>query len=110
MLISGSEITFDISGCWQKCPFHPGVNVVVIRGEGNNGVITVDVPTPDGPIGDPTDLPVSAIKDFDLDVCTGPDTQVHYGKNSLETGRFLLYFSLAWADGTYVNYRIRVNC
>jgi hypothetical protein len=110
MLINENQITFDINGCWQKSPFDPAVHVVVIRGEGSNGVITVDVPPPDGPIGDPTDLPVGAIKAFELDVCTGATTQAHYDMNSLSNGKFLIYFSVTWSDGAFVNYRIRVNC
>ncbi|MCZ7555118.1 MAG: hypothetical protein M5R41_01775 [Bacteroidia bacterium] len=110
MVLNASEFTFEISGCWQISPFDPNVKVIVVRGEGSNGVITVSVPHPTSPIPDPQELSVQNISNFDLIVHTSPTTATHYDMSSLETDKFLVLFSLTWPAGEVVNYRIRVNC
>ena len=104
------EVSFMISGCWQPDPFEREVNIIVGRGEGSNGVITVDIQEPVNPPPDPVDLAVSDITDLNLTVHTGPTTSTTYGMADLATSSFLFLFSKVWPTGVAANYRIRVNC
>ncbi len=104
------DTIFAISGCWQPDPFGSGVNIIVGRGEGNNGVITVGIQEPVNPPPDPIDLTAADITDLDLNVYTDSISCTTYGMADLETTSFLFLFSKVWPTGVTANYRIRVNC
>lgn len=101
---------FMINGCWQPDPSgEKEINIIIGRGEGSNGVITVEIQEPVSQPPDPVDLAVSDISALDLTVYTGPTTSTTYGMADLATTSFLFLLSKVWPNGITANYRIRVK-
>ncbi len=81
----------------------PGGGLIVGRGEGNNGVITVELPTPEAGATGTVTLGCGSITHMNITVKTIDGTKT-FGDADICTAAYIIEFDHAWPDGTTLHY------
>jgi hypothetical protein len=101
------SVNILFEAAWEADESLPGGGLIVSRGEGGNGVITVDLPMPppteEG--GEPIDLTSDEVTFMDITVEDNEGVTRHYTEDHIKTINYRIEFEYEWDNGiaqTYV--------
>lgn len=83
----------------------PGGGLIVGRGEGSNGVITVELPTPEAGASGTVALGCGSITHMNITVKTPTGTKT-FGDADICTAAYIITFEHTWPDGSTHTYNV----
>ena len=88
-----------------------GGGIFVVRGEGTNGVISVDLPTPPPTEAsdDPVMLTYENVTYMEVEITDHKDSLRTYGESDIETAAYVIEFEYEWDNSVIQKYLIRNN-
>jgi hypothetical protein len=105
-LADSKSVNFLFEAAWQADDELPGGGIIVSRGEGSNGVITVDLPMP--PPTEPVQPPIELNKDqvtyMDIHVTDDNGVRRHYTNEHIGTVGYRIELEYEWDNGTSQKY------
>lgn len=108
-LADSKSVNFLFEAAWEVDETLPGGGVIVSRGEGSNGVITVDLPMP--PPTEAVDPPIELTSDnvtfMDIKVKDENEVEHHYTSDHIKTVNYNLELEYQWDNGTTQKYVVK---
>jgi hypothetical protein len=105
-LADSKSVNFLFEAAWEVNTELPGGGIIVSRGEGSNGVITVDLPMP--PPTESVDPPIELNKDnvtyMDIHVTDDNGVKRHYTNDHIGTVNYRIELEYQWDNGTKQKY------
>lgn len=105
-LADSKSVNFLFEAGWEADAELPGGGIIVSRGEGSNGVITVDLPMP--PPTEAVTPPIELNKDqvtfMDIHVIDDNGVNRHYTTEHIGTVGYRIELEYQWDNGTTQKY------
>lgn len=101
------EVQFDAT--WTPDPTLPNGGVIIGRGEGSSGVITVDIPPLTSVPETPVQLTWESVTSMDITVINENGVQMHFGNRAIKPSAYLIEFTHDWGNDVVVSYELRNN-
>lgn len=105
-LADSKSVNFLFEAAWEVNTELPGGGIIVSRGEGSNGVITVDLPMP--PPTESVDPPIELNKNnvtyMDIHVTDDNGVKRHYTNDHIATVNYRFELEYQWDNGTKQKY------
>ncbi|MBE0643421.1 MAG: hypothetical protein IH600_05030 [Bacteroidetes bacterium] len=108
-LADSKSVNFLFEAAWEVDETLPGGGVIVSRGEGSNGVITVDLPMPPptDAVEPPIELNADDVTYMDIKVKDENGVEHHYTEDHIKTVNYNLEFEYEWDNGTTQKYVVK---
>ncbi len=94
---------------WIANPELPNGGVIVGRGEGSSGVITVEIEPMTQVPENPVQLTWEDVSSMDITVVNENGVEMHFGNKAIETSAYLFEFTHDWGNDIIVSYELRNN-
>ncbi len=107
-LADSKSVTFLFEPAWEKDAELPGGGVIVSRGEGTNGVISVDLPLPPPSMSSegPIELGADEVTYMDITVEDEDGVVRHYTDEHIRTVNYRIDLEHEWDNGVIQKYRV----
>ncbi len=108
-LADSKSVNILFEAAWEADESLPGGGLIVSRGEGGNGVITVDLPMPPPTEGggDPIDLTSDEVTFMDITVEDDEGVTRHYTEDHIKTINYRIEFDYEWDNGIEQTYIVK---
>jgi hypothetical protein len=105
-LSDSKSVSFLFEAVWKVDANLPGGGVIVSRGEGTNGVITVDLPLPPPTesVDTPIELTAADVTHMDITIEDNEGVTRHYTKDQIETVNYRIDLEYEWDNGVMQKY------
>jgi hypothetical protein len=105
------EVNLLLEGTFTVNPELPNGGVFVMRGEGSNAVITINLPMPppEDAITEPVDLTFENISYLDVHVTDEGGREHVLKSEDIESAAYVIEFTYMWDNGVEQQYRVRNN-
>ncbi|MFA6232860.1 MAG: hypothetical protein WC824_01560 [Bacteroidota bacterium] len=102
------SVNFLFEAEWMVDPKLPGGGIIVSRGEGTNGVITVDLPLPPPEVSVDTPIKLTAdnVTYMDIKVVDENGVTRHYTSEHIKTVNYRIDLEYEWDNGVTQKYLV----
>jgi hypothetical protein len=108
-LRSKANVEIQFNATWTPDPTLPNGGAIIGRGEGNSGVITVDIPPLTSVPEVPVQLTWESVTSMDITVINENGVQMHFGNRAIKPSAYLIEFTHDWGNDVVVSYELRNN-
>jgi hypothetical protein len=105
MMKSNVEVQFATS--WIADPEYPNGGVIIGRGEGSHGIITVDIEPMTFIPEEPVQLTWQQVVSFHVTVENENGVEMHFRDRHIKTAAYLIEFTHDWGNDVIVQYQLR---
>ncbi|MDT8322871.1 MAG: hypothetical protein RRA94_02080 [Bacteroidota bacterium] len=108
-LADSKSVNILFEAAWEADESLPGGGVIVSRGEGGNGVITVDLPMPPPAEGqsEPIELTADNVTFMDITVEDDEGVSRHYTEEHIKSINYRIEFDYEWDNGVTQAYLVQ---
>jgi len=104
-----ASVEKQVGATWISNPELPNGGVIVSRGEGASGVITVNIPPMTQIPEEPVQLTWENVTGLDITVENENGVSMHFGNKSIRYSAYLIEFTHDWGNDIVVRYVLRNN-
>jgi len=104
-----ANVEVQFNATWTPNPELPNGGVIIGRGEGSSGVITVDIPPLTSVPEAPVQLTWESVTSMDISVVNENGVQMHFGNRAIKPSAYLIEFTHDWGNDVVVSYKLRNN-
>jgi hypothetical protein len=108
-LRSKANVEVQFNATWTPDQSLPNGGVIIGRGEGSSGVITVDIPPLTSIPEAPVQLTWESVTSMDITVINENGVQMHFGNRAIKPSAYLIEFTHDWGNDVIVSYKLRNN-
>lgn len=108
-LADSKNVTILFDATWQPDTDLPGGGVIVGRGEGSNGVISINLPMPppESASEDPVMLTSDDVTYMDVTVVDDQGATRHFTEENIQTISYDIVFTYEWDNGVSQEYNVK---
>lgn len=104
-----ASVEKQFNATWTPNPELPNGGVIIGRGEGSSGVITVDIPPLTSVPEAPVELTWESVTSMDITVINENGVSMHFGNRAIKPSAYLIEFTHDWGNDVVVSYKLRNN-